>query len=264
MKYEKTQKGNPHKLTVKQHVFPAASIARFAGRDGLVQVMDVKSGRVFRVKPKDDLFCVKRQWDQRTEGGLMRQIEDAYQLLAGQVASGATTTISGATQQAVITDMFALWNIRAQIRVKPVHDQSLKPLGVRGVTKSFTKDEQEILETNGIYFIKPDLSIPGRQIAGPGIVLALDKARKQMKNAHWGIVTASQGQFVVPDGCSHHSVLPLTPTICFLSPSDGEVMPAQQVALINMHLIVGSRKYCLANDFSRCPRLGHAIVRDSY
>lgn len=39
-KYEKTQKKNPHSLTIDQHVWPAASIARFANISGVVDVLD--------------------------------------------------------------------------------------------------------------------------------------------------------------------------------------------------------------------------------
>lgn len=38
MRYPKPQKGNPHKLTIDQHIFPKASISRFTGENGRVQV----------------------------------------------------------------------------------------------------------------------------------------------------------------------------------------------------------------------------------
>ena len=76
MKYEKTQKGNPYQLTVCQHTFPAASIARFADTTGCVEVYLIKQNKVVRLKPDDKLFCAKRVWDQRAESGFMKEIED--------------------------------------------------------------------------------------------------------------------------------------------------------------------------------------------
>lgn len=38
MRYPKPQKGNPHKLTIDQHIFPRACIARFSRENGTVQV----------------------------------------------------------------------------------------------------------------------------------------------------------------------------------------------------------------------------------
>ena len=39
--HDKVQGANPHRLTLWQHVFPAGSIARFAGPDGRVAVIDL-------------------------------------------------------------------------------------------------------------------------------------------------------------------------------------------------------------------------------
>jgi hypothetical protein len=41
--------------------------------------------------------------------------------------------------------------------------------GIIDVARHFTKDEQEILEKNYIGTIRPDLSMPGRHLAGLNI-----------------------------------------------------------------------------------------------
>ena len=113
MEYEKTQKGNPHRLTVKQHCFPMRSIERFACSDGLV---DVQRGvKNFRLKPDHTLFCARRAWDQSAESGFMKEIEDVYQELAEKIVDGVVSKLSKA-DQAIITDMYALWNIRCYNR----------------------------------------------------------------------------------------------------------------------------------------------------
>ncbi len=86
--YEKPQKGNPHGLTIDQHVFPKRSIERFAGQDGRVYVY-LKSKQVyFQAAPGDVIFCAKRIWDQRAEYGYMREIEDKFQALAESIICG--------------------------------------------------------------------------------------------------------------------------------------------------------------------------------
>jgi len=50
MKYKKPQKGNPHQLTVKQHCFPARSIARFADSEGCVEVKLIKQDKKLKLK----------------------------------------------------------------------------------------------------------------------------------------------------------------------------------------------------------------------
>lgn len=79
---EKTQRGNPHKLTLRQHVFPAASIARFVDGDNCVSLYDVLRRRVRPAAPNDDVFLAQRTWDHGSEAGFMKQIENAFQILA--------------------------------------------------------------------------------------------------------------------------------------------------------------------------------------
>ena len=45
-----------------QHVFPVASIARFAQDDGRVNVQLLAHGRAVRLRPNDVLFCARRVW----------------------------------------------------------------------------------------------------------------------------------------------------------------------------------------------------------
>jgi hypothetical protein len=95
-RYEKPQKGNPHSLPIRQHVFPAASIARFTNDDGVVDLYRLSTSQVRKATPDDDIFCAKRAWDARAEFGFMKQIEDEFQLLASKVINGALTAISAA------------------------------------------------------------------------------------------------------------------------------------------------------------------------
>jgi hypothetical protein len=77
-KCERPQKKNRRFLTVNQHVFPLACIARFTDADGRVSLHDLTRSVERRAKPDDDIFCAKRAWDQRTERG-MKKTEDEFQ-----------------------------------------------------------------------------------------------------------------------------------------------------------------------------------------
>ena len=85
MTYEPTQKGNPHRLTVKQHTFPKTSIARFAGQKGNVELFLKSLDRVIQAKPSNEIFCAERAWDQQAESGFMKKVEDDFQALAGRI-----------------------------------------------------------------------------------------------------------------------------------------------------------------------------------
>jgi hypothetical protein len=77
-RHEKPQKKNRRFLTVNQHVFPLASIARFANTEGRVSLHDLARSKVRFPKPDHDIFCAKRAWDQRAERGYMKEIEDEF------------------------------------------------------------------------------------------------------------------------------------------------------------------------------------------
>lgn len=85
MLFEKPQKGNPHRITVNQHVFPRASIARFVNDNNCVSVFYIPTGKAFIVAPDNELFCAKRAWDQRAEEGYMQRIERDFQKLVKDI-----------------------------------------------------------------------------------------------------------------------------------------------------------------------------------
>ena len=112
MKHKKTQKGNPHQLTVWQHCFPKRSIDRFANEDGKVYVHLIRDAKIVSLSPANHIFCVRRIWDQRAESGFMKKIEDAYQELADRIAAGRLIRRLSHREREIVTDMYALWNIR--------------------------------------------------------------------------------------------------------------------------------------------------------
>ncbi|BEU95547.1 DUF4238 domain-containing protein (plasmid) [Acidovorax sp. DW039] len=250
MTFEETQKGNPHRLVVKQHTFPRASIARFVGRDGRVCVSYTSSKKQFRLKPEDELFCAMRAWDERAEQGYMREIEDAFQSLAEAIIDGRVKHV-GFFEKPIVNDFFALWNIRAHRKSQPIADQPIK--GNITPERNLTKDQQELLEKHHIAFIRPDLTIPGRNLAGANIQTNLAIVRDQLTDARWGILKAGEGEFIVPDNFSNVRIVPLTPTICLVSQSDNDILSLDEVAEINRYAIASRKKYVFARDFSKCP-----------
>jgi hypothetical protein len=105
VKHEKPQKKNRRLLTVRQHVFPAKSIARFADVGGQVSLQDLVRGKERPAKPDDAIFCARRAWDQRAER-YMKKIEDEFQILAAKVIEGVLTEI-GEAENGVFNRFYA-------------------------------------------------------------------------------------------------------------------------------------------------------------
>lgn len=250
--FEKPQKGNPHQLTVNQHVFPVRSIERFTGEDKRVCVYLKSKNISFRVGPDHEIFCAKRTWDQRAESGYMKDIENKFQAIAEDILKGSIKEI-GIEEARAINDFWILWYLRAEHRNKPLPDTVLN--GIKG-DPTIDKDQQERLEKLHIGCICSDGTIPGRDITGMQMQLRLFAMREQLKEVKWGIIKSFEGEFIVPDTFARDSkmvhILLLTPTCCLISPNQNTMVTVEVVKEINKLAVEYSQEYYFANDFSKC------------
>jgi len=242
--YERPQKGNPHALTIKQHILPAHSIARFANANGMVVVHDHKRAEELLLRPTSEYFCVQRAWDQRAEVGYMKAIEDAFQDVADRIISGECAL--NTDDEMAITQFHALWRLRASAKAIPTADQIAKGIAPE---KGFTKDETEILEKNSYLFLDAD-RMPSRQLVGMRIQVGIDQLSQPLK---WGVSWARSGEFLVPDSFGSLAVIPIEPTICLVAGKHYPEMSKKRVAKINKMARRASRQYFFSRDFAKCP-----------
>lgn len=245
--FEKPQKGNPHRLPVNQHVWPRASIARFADGGGTVCLFDKIRQKTRRVKPDDTVFCAKRVWDRRAEFGYMRAIEDAFQELASEVISGTVTSINPA-QKGKIDAFFALWKMRADYR--GLDDNAISFKGVTGA--DWTKDQEELFEKSHTSFLRTGGKMPARMLYGLRIQVGIDRYTHDLAGTQWGIICPQDGHFVVPD-YPQYAIIPLTPTLCLCSGGQTGTITAPNLAEINRSFKAASVEYYFALDLARCP-----------
>jgi hypothetical protein len=210
MSPEKTQAGNPHRLTVRQHVFPAKAIGRFVGTDGKVAVRHIRAENEFRLFPDNELFCAERCWDQRAEAGYMRSIENDFDQLSIEVLGGLRKL--NCKQSSLATRFFALWHFRSHYRPQPVADRPINGI----VEEGLSKNEEELLESKHVSFLRSDQMMPGRMVTGLHIQILIDQAAKQLQDVSWGVVTSGEGEFVLPDTFGGSTIVPLTPTVCLI------------------------------------------------
>jgi hypothetical protein len=247
-RFEKPQRKNRHLLAVNQHVYPAASIARFAGADGRVLLHDMVRNKIRSAKADDDVFCARRAWDQRSEAGFMKRIEDAFQDLASQIVSGTVSEVSD-IEKGVVDRFYALWYLRARQRTLPA--QEIQANGVTGT--NLTLDQEENLEINGYTFIRPGGKLLARHINGIQLqILTAKYAHESLSDTKWGIIQAQSGEFIVPD-VPLHTIIPLTPGLCLVSSAPNGMILKENVAEINRSVRSASREYFFARDFGCCP-----------
>ena len=249
-RFERTQRDNPHQLTIDQHVFPVRSIERFADKDGTVYVCLKSRNTSFRTLPNNEIFCAKRAWDQQAESGYMKEIENSFQPLADAIIKGDVLEI-GPDETRKINDFWILWHLRAEHRDGALPDAKLNAISG---DPSLDKNQQEQLEKLHIGYIRSDATIPGRNITGFKIQTRLFMERKLLANEKWGITKAREGEFIVPDVFLNRAlIIPLAPTCCLISRNDNATVTREVVQKINNLAITYSRDYYFARDISACP-----------
>lgn len=247
MKFEPTQPGNPHRLTVDQHVFPKASIQRFTNLGGNVEIFVKRLNRVLQLRSNNSIFCAKRVWDQKTEAGIGKHIEDRFQALARAIVSGTVTTI-GIFEKRIVEEFFSLWRTRHKFRLEGLEDVVLH--GVTG--DSLTKDQQEILERKHVMYAL-DGVMKGRLLAGVHVFRYQDQFIHDNKSMRWGIARSCSDEFIVPDCFDDMMIVPVSPKIAIVADLPDLTLTHDQVVVINQAAISRASGYYFARRLAVSP-----------
>ncbi len=245
---ERTRPGNPNRLTINQHVFPLQTMEHFA-QGGLVTAFLMKRGKVIATKPNNPLFCASRAWDQRTEAGYMKRIEDQFQATVDPIIDKKVGAIAS-EDKATIDRMFALWYMRS--RYRNLEEQEIHLNGVVG--DAVTKEQEENLEKNGYLFARKGGRMPARQLNGVTLQLRIDAYSRQLAAGvpRWGVISTQSGEFIVPD-VPLQTVIPLSPRLALVNSASDGLITDQNLAELNRAASTTSREYFFARDFSKCP-----------
>jgi hypothetical protein len=249
MKYPKTQKGNPRALTIRQHVFPVQSLKRFANSLGWLSVRRTgeRPGVPLRLRADNPMFCAMRAWDQRTESGLMKWIEDEFQPIADDIVNGRLQL--HAHEHKTIARFYALWRVRAQHRESPIEGRRANEI----TPEPLNVDQQECLERNGYIFVGPDGMLPGRMLAGIHIQREIDFFVHQLSNETWGVVRARAGEFLLPDCFGETAIVPVTPRACLVARAGNGDLKEDGVREFNVLAASSCSRYVVARSFAKCP-----------
>jgi hypothetical protein len=251
MRYAKPQKGNPHQLTINQHVFPLRSLARFSdpSSDKVAVRRPPSDLNEIHVKPDAAFFCAMRAWNDGAERNFKREIEDPFQAVADQVMSIRQSLAED--QHIIVTKFLALWSARAHLKANPIADSPI--YGILGKQGKHTLDDQEILEKNDIGYINENLSVPGRDLAAGLITMSIMRYQKQRGDQRWGIVHSPAAEFIVPDQFGSIAIVPVTPKLCFVAGCGNIQATELQVREQNRAALANARGYIVARSFAACP-----------
>lgn len=257
----KPQKGNPHRLTINQHIIPAASLARFSDIDGKVRVRRHGVLDDLNLLPKNPFFCAMRRWDQKSEAGYMKDIEDRFQRLCTDIITNNLPHLIS-SQHEIVTEYYILWSHRHHYNTIPIPDQSLNRVKEE---RSLTVDEQEYLEASGVMFFSNN-TMASRFLTGPRILMDIDWNMEALAGRKWGIVRSELAHFILPDNFRYGTAVPISPTVCLvLDAQDGRVA-FDVVAEINGYALKSSKAFLIWTGPDKAPIIplrtpGHATAQ---
>jgi hypothetical protein len=240
MKFEKTQPGNPHQLTIKQHVIPVRTIERFAAPDGMVEVNI--ANQIERLRPYAGIFWTRRAGNQRAERGYMKQIEDKFQTIVNLIVSGELTEIPEASTHDV-NQFYSLWFHRS--RIQPANEIETQFNGLTGNT--LTKDEQEALEARGIMFVREGGKVATRDVIGMQIQARIMMDNRAYAERRWGVIHAPEGEFIKSD-VPAHELMPITPTVMLAANHPSGLITRSNLTSVNIEFLAYTRRYFFGRD----------------
>lgn len=234
---ERTQKGNPYKLTRDQHVIPVATLARFAGADRLI-VVHLRDGRIQKLPKDNQLFSVDRLWDQRAEAGYMKAIEDDFQALVDALEVRRFGPLSP-TEHRIITRFWSLLRWRNHFIDSPAENQPLN-----GITpENLNNDQREILESKWTLFVGEDNALPARMTTGIRIQFLIDRDEVQLAHKYWGILRASVPNLIFPDRPGELMSIPASPRLLLAADNPDDELNAWEIVRANKVAVELSRNY---------------------
>ncbi len=243
MTFEKPVKGNPHQLVIKQHFHTAHSIGKFHCSDEKLDVYINETGETEKKHKRSNIFCAKRNWDQKVETGLMADIEKSFHEEIDNIKS------FDSRNHRAISEYFLLWRIRHNFHISRMDDVVLNGISGSGLAK----EEEEVLECKGASFVRDGGSVPARFVTGIQVLMQLDQQRSRVEDLKWGLLKAKDGEFIVADCYKDLTFMPISPSLAFCAGYQDMDIDRTSVANANKQSIEKSSEFYFAKDLSQCP-----------
>jgi len=241
--FEKPQKGNPHQFVIQQHFHTAHSIGKFYDDDEKIEVKFQGTDTIERKHKRSKIFCAKRNWDDKSERGIMAKVENDFHEEINNIKSFESRN------HHAISKYFLLWRIRHHFYTAPLEDASLNGVSGSGITK----EQEEIIESKGGMYIRDDGNVPSRFMTGIQILRQLDQQWSGVEALKWGLLEAKEGEFIVAD-CYHDlTFIPISPKLAFCAGYNDLLIDKQSVANANKQSIEKARKFYFARKLAECP-----------
>jgi hypothetical protein len=235
-------------LVKNQHTLPFKSIKRFINNKGNVQVFLKNTDNNFPAKPDNEVFCLTRVWDQRSEQGYGKDIEDNFQKLVDSVLSNSIKSLTS-NEHKIVTTFYLLWCLRTTVK-----DYDHLAKGKLNSVSGHELSEQEKLdiELQHSYYVEQDGNVPKHFKRGRSMEMAIGSFIKRNPSLQWYLCKSPEVDLIVSDSPAGEYIVPITPSLCFYCNFDYKNLTIEQAVKLNLNSIARANKYYFANDISRC------------
>lgn len=202
-----------------------------------------RTGETLRRHNRSSNFYTKRNWDQKTEVGLIAKIEHAYHEEINNIKPFKSRNHSA------ISEYFLLWGIRYNFYISRADNTVLN--GISG--SDFNKEKEEVLENKGYAFARIGGIVPSRFTTGIQILMQLDQQRSIVEKFQWGLLKAKEGEFIVADCYKNLTYMPISPSLAFCVGHDDIDINEASVANANGQSTDQSNEFYFGRNLSKCP-----------
>jgi len=209
MPFEQTTKGNPYRLTKKQHFHMEAIIKKFC-INGKLKVI-YKNGNFLFCKPDNKRFIGNRVWSQELEVNISHPIERNFLSQVINIENG-----EGISNHASISNYHLLWCLRWHYSIMETEDYDLYN---NFPCRSLDKEFEELLESKGKVPVRSGGKIAGRFKATLDIkaLLELEDNKKIYDGLEWQIVESKGKRFISADCYGDLMVMTISPKYCLIA-----------------------------------------------
>jgi len=243
MPFEPTLKKNPMQLTIHQHFHTAHAISLFYDLDGKVEVKDISSNEIVKRHKRAKIFCTKRTWDQRAENGYMVPIEKRFHEEIDNIKSFQKRN------HEAISKYCLLWRLRHKYHLNDQQDVFLNGISGSGLTKN----EEEILESKHVSFVREGGVVASRFSTGFQMQISLDQDWYDCSHFTWGLIQATEGEFLVADGYGDFAFIPISPKFAFYAGEVDQKIYRNILIELNKETARRAQEFYFARKISECP-----------
>lgn len=113
---------NPYRIAKWQHIIPKTIIENFVAKNGHATCVNVSTKKIARKSPKSKDFCVNQLWDEGSEKGWMKQIEDSFSDTCKRMVKGRELSTADNHR---VTEFYLLMYFRSITQSAPLKEASM-------------------------------------------------------------------------------------------------------------------------------------------